>query len=110
MPRKTYRLLTVSPRCQVVDEDTNRNSHIGSDEEIQERLDNFESHIKSQKDKRGSEFSSLQDLEDELAASRKAHVILVNEQGQLKGEEKVSWLVYFDALLLTVCDRRKSDV
>jgi len=50
----------------------------------------------TQRDKRRSESSALQDLQDELVAARKTHVGLINEQGHLKAEEQVNYIHYFD--------------
>ncbi|KII86927.1 hypothetical protein PLICRDRAFT_665598 [Plicaturopsis crispa FD-325 SS-3] len=60
----------------------------GTDAELQERLRNFDEHVRLQKQKKGKEESTWQDLEDELTAARKAHVELVNEQGELAAEAK----------------------
>ncbi|KAF9643243.1 hypothetical protein BDM02DRAFT_1548809 [Thelephora ganbajun] len=66
------------------------NLHVvsGTDEEVMQRLNNFDKHIAEQKEKRRSEASNLQDLEDELAGARKSHMGAVNEHGSLKAEEK----------------------
>lgn len=55
------------------------------------RLKNFDEHIARQKQKRRAEQSKQQDLEDELAVTRKTHVDLINEQGQLQAEAKVTF-------------------
>ncbi|CAL1713176.1 unnamed protein product [Somion occarium] len=59
----------------------------GTDEELSERLRNFDEHIAKQKQKKMTEDARLQDLEDELAQIRKSHVALTTEQGKL--EEKL---------------------
>jgi DNA repair protein RAD50 len=53
-------------------------------------LTNFDTHIAQQKQKKRKEESVRQDKEDELANVRKQHVNLVNEQGELAAEAKVS--------------------
>ncbi|KAF9783547.1 AAA domain-containing protein [Thelephora terrestris] len=59
----------------------------GTDEEIVQRLSNFDKHIAERKEKRRSEAGHLQDLEDELVGVRKSHMESVNEHGSLKAEE-----------------------
>lgn len=65
---------------------------VGSDQEIQQRLDNFDKHIMDQRAKRKNESNKLSDLQDELQASRKVHVGSINMQGGLKAESDVSAL------------------
>ncbi|KAI0917273.1 hypothetical protein AcW2_007450 [Taiwanofungus camphoratus] len=60
----------------------------GTDQELVNQLKNFDEHIARQKQKRRAEQSKQQDLEDELAVTRKTHVDLINEQGQLQAEAK----------------------
>jgi hypothetical protein len=61
---------------------------LGSDEELQARLQNFDENISQQKKNRRRQESERQDLEDELAKARRTHVELVNEQGELAAEAK----------------------
>jgi DNA repair protein RAD50 len=58
------------------------------------RLQNFDEHIAEQRQKKRTEESRRQDLEDQLADSRKKHVEQVNAQGELVGEAKVTHLRY----------------
>ncbi|KDQ62331.1 hypothetical protein JAAARDRAFT_66083 [Jaapia argillacea MUCL 33604] len=60
----------------------------GTDDQLKERLANFEKHLGVQKQKRRQEESTRQDLEDDLRSARKSHVDLVNEHGRLSAEQK----------------------
>lgn len=61
---------------------------IGSNEELQSRLRNFDENIAKQKQNRGRHESERQNLEDELTKARRTHVELVNEHGELVAEAK----------------------
>lgn len=61
---------------------------IGSDEELQSRLRNFDENISKQKRNRSRHESERQDLEEELTKARRTHVELVNEHGELAAEAK----------------------
>lgn len=63
--------------------------HIGTDEELQERLSNFGQNIEKEKIARNRREVERQDLEDELAKTRRSHVELINEHGELAAEAKV---------------------
>jgi DNA repair protein RAD50 len=63
--------------------------HIGTDEELQERLRNFDQNIEKEKMARNRRDVERQDLEDELAKTRRSHVELINEHGELAAEAKV---------------------
>ncbi|KAI0057825.1 hypothetical protein BV25DRAFT_1994717 [Artomyces pyxidatus] len=59
-----------------------------TDEQLAERLRNFNDHIAQQKRNRRQEEDKEQDIEDELTAARKKHVALNEEHGQLAAEAK----------------------
>lgn len=63
---------------------------VGTDEELEARLQNFDSHISEQKRKKKAEDGKKQDLEDELSNARRKHVELLQEQGSLRAEAKVN--------------------
>ena len=71
--------------------------HIGSDEELQERLSNFAQNVEKDKVARNRREVERQDMEDELAKTRRSHVELINEHGELAAEAKV--LIWFDVIL-----------
>ncbi|KAI0771249.1 hypothetical protein BD413DRAFT_604552 [Trametes elegans] len=60
----------------------------GTDEELNERVRTYDTHIMRQKQRRTVEEGRQQDTEDELAEARSEHVRLVNVQGQLLAEEQ----------------------
>ncbi|KAH9947593.1 P-loop containing nucleoside triphosphate hydrolase protein [Amylocystis lapponica] len=60
----------------------------GTDQELADRLKNFDEHIMQQKRTRREKLAKQQDVEDDLAAMRKAHVELNSEQGRLEAEAK----------------------
>lgn len=60
----------------------------GSDDQLQNRLHNFDENIAQLKQKRRRHEGERQDFEDELAKTRRMHVELVNEQGELAAEAK----------------------
>ncbi|KAG0697633.1 P-loop containing nucleoside triphosphate hydrolase protein [Suillus ampliporus] len=60
----------------------------GTDEELQERLRNFDQNIEKEKIARNRREVERQDLEDELAKTRRLHVELINEHGELAAEAK----------------------
>ncbi|KZT23428.1 P-loop containing nucleoside triphosphate hydrolase protein [Neolentinus lepideus HHB14362 ss-1] len=60
----------------------------GTEEELQARLDTFADHIAQQKERAKQEEIKRQDYEEELAAARKAHVQLINQQGSLEAEKR----------------------
>ncbi|PSR71740.1 hypothetical protein PHLCEN_2v12388 [Hermanssonia centrifuga] len=60
----------------------------GTEEELAERLRNFDDHIMQQKRKRKSEESKMEDIEDELKRTRHAHSAKLTDKGQLEGEAK----------------------
>lgn len=60
----------------------------GSDDELQNRLHNFDENIAQLKQKRSRREEERQDLEGGLTKARKTHVELVNEQGELAAEAK----------------------
>lgn len=62
---------------------------IGSDEELQSRLRNFDENIAKQKQDRRRHETERQDLEDELSRARRTHVTLINDHGELAAEAKV---------------------
>ncbi len=66
---------------------------IGTEEELAERLRNFDDHIMQQKRKRKSEESKMEDIEDELKRTRHAHSAKLTDKGQLEGEAKASSFV-----------------
>ncbi|KAN0125486.1 P-loop containing nucleoside triphosphate hydrolase protein [Lactarius tabidus] len=59
-----------------------------TDEQLAERIKNFNSHIAEQRNVRRREEANEQDKDDELAAARKKHVELNEEHGQLIAEAK----------------------
>ncbi|KAL4258232.1 P-loop containing nucleoside triphosphate hydrolase [Pleurotus pulmonarius] len=61
---------------------------VGTDEELEARLQNFDGHISEQKRKKKAEDGKKQDLEDELSNARRKHVELLQEQGSLRAEAK----------------------
>ncbi|KAG5221328.1 DNA repair protein [Salix suchowensis] len=61
---------------------------VGTDEELDARLRNFDGHISEQKRKKKAEDGKKQDLEDELSNARRKHVELLQEQGSLRAEAK----------------------
>ncbi|KAL6304328.1 P-loop containing nucleoside triphosphate hydrolase protein [Sparassis latifolia] len=60
----------------------------GTDEELADRLQNFDENVAKQRQRCRVQNQKLQDVNDELAAARKAHVDLMNEQGRLESDEK----------------------
>ncbi len=60
-----------------------------TDEQLVERIKNFNSHIAEQRNVRRREEANEQDKDDELIAARKKHVELNEEHGQLIAEAKV---------------------
>ena len=62
---------------------------IGTDQELSDRLKNFDDHVMKQKQKQLNEVNKAQDIEEELDSVRKEHVRLIGEQGQLFAQEKV---------------------
>ena len=64
-----------------------------------ERIKNFNAHIAEQRNVRRRQEASEQDKEDELAATRKKHVELNEEHGQLTAEAKVKKAI---SIILTV--------
>jgi DNA repair protein RAD50 len=63
--------------------------HTGTEEELQERSRNFDRDIEKEKIARNRREVERQDLEDELAKTRRSHVELINEHGELAAEAKV---------------------
>ena len=61
----------------------------GTDQELADRLKNFDDHIMKQKQKQLNETNKVQDLEEELTSVRAEHVKLIGTQGQLLAREKV---------------------
>ncbi|KAI9443279.1 hypothetical protein H4582DRAFT_1808403 [Lactarius indigo] len=59
-----------------------------TDEQLAERIKNFNSHIAEQRNVRRREEADEQDKDDELTAARKKHVELNEEHGQLIAEAK----------------------
>ncbi|KAH9969662.1 P-loop containing nucleoside triphosphate hydrolase protein [Russula dissimulans] len=59
-----------------------------TDEQLAERIKNFNAHIAEQRNVRRREEASEQDKEDELVAARRKHVELNEEHGQLTAEAK----------------------
>lgn len=55
-------------------------------------MSNFDEHIRGQKRKRREEQSKREDLDDELARARKAHVDVIGQHGELQAEAKVRYL------------------
>lgn len=86
----------------------------GTMEELDAQCDSFDDNIRKRKQARQEEKNRLQDLQDEMAAARKVHVELINEQGRLTAEAKVCrspalllislhcWLICDDRLKKTV--------
>lgn len=62
---------------------------LGTDEELEMRLQNFSQHISDQKQKKMKEQATRDDLEDEMARARKAHEELLTHHGQLQAEATV---------------------
>ncbi|PCH40037.1 hypothetical protein WOLCODRAFT_162047 [Wolfiporia cocos MD-104 SS10] len=60
----------------------------GTDQELAERLQNFDEHIIRQRQKRQSQSSKLQDVEEELERQRQLRLDVSKQQGQLMAEEK----------------------
>lgn len=65
----------------------------GSDEELSEKMQNFNGHIAEQKRKKASLDDRRQDLEEELNDKRSAHSTKTREHGQLAAEAKVRVLM-----------------
>ncbi|KAF9493183.1 hypothetical protein BDN71DRAFT_1508771 [Pleurotus eryngii] len=61
---------------------------VGTGEELEARLQNFDGHISEQKRKKKAEDGKKQDLEDQLSNARRKHVELLQEQGSLRAEAK----------------------
>ncbi|KAH9179304.1 P-loop containing nucleoside triphosphate hydrolase protein [Lactarius sanguifluus] len=60
-----------------------------TDEQLAERIKNFNSHIAEQRNVRRREEANEQDKDDELTTARKKHVELNEEHGQLIAEAKI---------------------
>ena len=73
---------------------------VGTDEELTDRLRNFDSHIAEQKRKRKEEEDKLQDLEEELASARKTHADKLTDRGQLEAEVNVGVRAHTKLLLM----------
>lgn len=61
----------------------------GTVEELDAQCDSFDDNIRKRKQARQEEKNRLQDLQDEMAAARKLHMELINEQGRLMADAKV---------------------
>ncbi|KAF8476550.1 P-loop containing nucleoside triphosphate hydrolase protein [Russula ochroleuca] len=59
-----------------------------TDEQLEDRIKNFNAHIAEQRNVRRREEADEQDKEDELAVARRKHVELNEEHGQLNAEAK----------------------
>ena len=88
-----YRRLRVSYRCSEMF--SSILNPPDTDEQLAERIKNFNSHIAEQRNVRRREEANEQDKDDELAAARKKHVELNEEHGQLIAEAKVKGGLYF---------------
>lgn len=71
-----------------------------TDEQLAERIKNFNSHIAEQRNVRRREEANEQDKGDELTTARKKHVELNEEHGQLIAEAKVNGRERFFKVLL----------
>jgi septal ring factor EnvC (AmiA/AmiB activator) len=65
---------------------------IGTEEELRTRLENFDSHMASQRNEKRKQDDSLSEIEEELRQTRKAHVHLTNEHGALKSDARVGFI------------------
>ena len=62
-------------------------------------MNQFDSHVGKQKQKKTSQEAVIQDLEDELERVRAQHRAKVSEHGQLTAEAKVSLII----MILRTC-------
>ena len=60
-----------------------------ADQELEDRLRNFDAHINELKNRRKREEDRLQDVEDELRTVRQTHAEKLTDRGQLEAEAKV---------------------
>ncbi len=67
-------------------------SLLATDEELAQRLKNFDDHIMEQKSQRRSHESKQEDLEEDLQGARKEHVELMGEQGKLQANLQACFL------------------
>ena len=65
-------------------------SSLGTDNELAEKLRNFNDHIMEQKRDRSTGDNMLQDLEEDISKLRSDHMAKVGEHGKLAAEAKVS--------------------
>jgi hypothetical protein len=72
----------------------------GSGPELEERLTGFEKHLQQQKIKLRQEKDRFDDLESQLKQARSNASSLLTEIGQLRAEEKVSYLYVYRRILL----------
>ncbi|KAF8895513.1 hypothetical protein BD779DRAFT_1640508 [Infundibulicybe gibba] len=73
----------------LVDAKLNLQEVVGSDDELNMRLKNFDDHINTQRQKKRIEDTKKQDLEDELVNTRKYHTELLQQHGILVAEAEV---------------------
>jgi DNA repair protein RAD50 len=73
-----------------------------TDEQLAERIKNFNADIAEKRNSRRRHEASEQDKEDELAAARKKHVELNEEHGQLTAEAKVKEPFFFQKYWSTI--------
>lgn len=67
--------------------------YLGTDQELETRLSNFDEHIGVQKRKLQAEFSKKADLEGHVGRVRQEHTDCVAQRGRLLGEADVRWRV-----------------
>ncbi|EPT05284.1 hypothetical protein FOMPIDRAFT_148443 [Fomitopsis schrenkii] len=60
----------------------------GTDQELADRLKNFDEHVMKLKQKQLTETNKSQDIDEELDSVRKEHVTLIGKQGELLAQEK----------------------
>ena len=80
-----------------------------TDEQLAERIKNFNSHIAEQRNVRRREEANEQDKDDELTTARKKHVELNEEHGQLIAEAKVKGREALSKYSLTEYSRHKKN-
>lgn len=67
----------------------------GTQQELEERVKNFEQHRQQQNDRRRQEENRRLDLEEEIHNLRGVQEALIEEIGQLSAEEKVAEFIPF---------------
>lgn len=82
---------------------------IGSDEELQQRIDNYDEEVNQRRDKLKKAEAKHADVEDELQSTRGRQNDLTTKKGRLEAEAQVcgacAWSLTLSILLLNECYR-----